>query len=1106
MPPESAEQKTNKKNTEDVSFARIALKKGYLSDIEADDAFKTQEEMDRKGMGRKPIADILLEAGKLDHPKVREVYAIQGKEEGFPRIKGYRIESKVGSGGMGTVYKARQESLDRAVAIKVLDPLLSRDRKFISRFLREARSVAKLNHENIIVGIDVGRTRSGTYFFVMEYVEGLTVFDILQEDGPIPERRSLEICRQIGTALDHANRHNLVHRDIKPDNILITAQGVAKLCDLGLAKSTFPSHRLTQAGSTHGTPHYMSPEQARGQENIDTRSDIYSLGATLYHMITGDVPFDGPSAAVILLKHISEDATPARRLNPGISEATQDLLNRMMAKKPENRHQTPADLVADIDRILAGGMPAAWKAPDAPGTEEPQHGRTPLPRPGNEAATQLYSREMAAQKRDPFAYLAWGAMAVVLAAFAAGTAIAIARSPAGAARPDGGQTKAELPVPDPVPAPPSPKSREEASARENLEYAMGWISVHPLEHEEQISRLMESVVWRYGGTLAAQKAKDQVLKVCAAVDSKVADSVGGFEGELGAMVARGDLGSAIRGLDRIADRYSFVDRFSLLDKVPALKALSARRSEFEASARKLRSELESKAAEAEAKGADAEAADILEKARDLGLTPDPSDRIAALRRKVEQAREGAERKEASRLSRKYLLGFVSPVADEIRSRDFDKAAARCGAALGDADLKERKARVEAFGQGVRICRDIWNRAMAEMERLKNESTNVLLFVRDAREPSGRRAVKGFARPAGPGSIAVFTSPKADGWLVEEIRYGDLAVQEILNRAGLETSGLSGSDVLSRSVFRAFEGDDEGAVRDMEAARRIGENPDSWIAVASDMRTAVDELAAARVYTEALERYAGSQWREAVDAFTGLKDKYSATAFFREYEEDFSRMFAEASRRLILNPDLGRIFRGEHSALAGGFAMFTYDFQRILRENLQILVSDWRSTAQPGSWKAAADGLEVSGAGLEWIGRIAGEFELDARIRIDHVTSSVGFLTVEGGGPGRILALSLNGGGGASSIEERTPGPGAARTIAENKASEVLAAGREYVVGVSLSGGTISLFLEGKPECSAAFGRAGSLRIALRGGAQGVTFLRARIKCKLEPAWVFGHNK
>ena len=278
-------------------------------------------------------------------------------------VAGYEIISKLGQGGMGAVFKARQKSLDRIVALKILPPNIARDAVFIERFQREARASAKLNHANIVQGIDVGKDpATGLWYFAMEYVDGPSLHHVLKEQKLIPEKRALEITRDIARALECAGHHGIVHRDVKPDNILLTQRGEAKLADLGLAKQLSDDASVTQSGQSVGTPNYMAPEQARGDTHeIDIRTDIYALGGTLFHFVTGRTPYTGDTSVVIMTKHLTEPPPKARTLNPEVSEACSKLITRMMQKKREQRVQNPATLIQQIDEIL--------NAADAPKAE-----------------------------------------------------------------------------------------------------------------------------------------------------------------------------------------------------------------------------------------------------------------------------------------------------------------------------------------------------------------------------------------------------------------------------------------------------------------------------------------------------------------------------------------------------------------------------------------------------------------------------------------------------------------------------------------------------------------------------------------------------------------
>ena len=270
------------------------------------------------------------------------------------RVGKFDIVAKIGQGGMGAVFKVRQRSLDRIVALKILPPSVAKNAQFIERFQREARASAKLSHPNIVQGIDVGHDAdSGLWYFAMEFVEGASTKDLLKEQKVLPEVRALEIARDVARALECVNAHQMVHRDVKPDNILLTSNGDAKLADLGLAKQLSEDGSLTQSGQAVGTPHYMAPEQARGEDSeIDIRTDLYALGATLFHLVTGKPPFSGATSASIMAKHLSEEAPQAHKVNPNVSEGCSRLISRLMQKKREQRFQTPAELLVQIERLL----------------------------------------------------------------------------------------------------------------------------------------------------------------------------------------------------------------------------------------------------------------------------------------------------------------------------------------------------------------------------------------------------------------------------------------------------------------------------------------------------------------------------------------------------------------------------------------------------------------------------------------------------------------------------------------------------------------------------------------------------------------------------------
>ncbi|MBE0447335.1 MAG: Stk1 family PASTA domain-containing Ser/Thr kinase [Actinobacteria bacterium] len=271
----------------------------------------------------------------------------------------YRVVAKIGAGGMADVYKAIDTVLGRPVAIKVLHRHFAEDEDFVSRFRREAQAAANLNHPNIVSIYDWG-SQNGTYFIVMELLEGQSLKQRIQAEGVIPPAEAMEIAKKVLSALNFAHRHDIVHRDIKPHNIILAGEDEVKVTDFGIARAG--TSTMTQTGTILGTAHYLSPEQARGQE-VDTTSDIYSMGVVFYEMVTGKVPFDGENPVSIALKHVHEAPVRPTELNPEVPSALQAVILKAMAKDPGSRYQSASEMRSDIMRLMEG-MPIATVPPD----------------------------------------------------------------------------------------------------------------------------------------------------------------------------------------------------------------------------------------------------------------------------------------------------------------------------------------------------------------------------------------------------------------------------------------------------------------------------------------------------------------------------------------------------------------------------------------------------------------------------------------------------------------------------------------------------------------------------------------------------------------------
>jgi len=269
-------------------------------------------------------------------------------------VGGFRIEQLLGKGGMGEVYLARQLSMDRNVALKILSVHLTAQKEEVDRFMQEVHTAALLEHPNIVTAFEAGED-GGIYYLAMAYVKGQPLSDLLTGGSVLAERDALGITRKIAQALAYSwNKHRLLHRDIKPSNIMVDEEGDPKLTDMGIAKSLNAATGMTTTGTVMGTPNYMSPEQAEDAAELDFRSDMYSLGATLYHMLTGNTPFEGSSMMDTFRKQATEPLPDPRAVNPEITDGCMQVLQIMLAGEPAQRHRSWEELVADIDRVLAG--------------------------------------------------------------------------------------------------------------------------------------------------------------------------------------------------------------------------------------------------------------------------------------------------------------------------------------------------------------------------------------------------------------------------------------------------------------------------------------------------------------------------------------------------------------------------------------------------------------------------------------------------------------------------------------------------------------------------------------------------------------------------------
>ena len=391
----------------DTVFGKLAVDQGLCTDAELR---RSLEEMESRRKIRPIILrDLMIDLGYITPTQAdRLKKSIKETKVAAHQIPGYKITGKLGAGAMAVVYKAKQLSLNRTVAIKVLPRRFTENPEYVERFYKEGQAAGKLNHNNIVQAFDVGEA-GGYHYFVMEYVEGKTIYDDLSTGKAFSEDDALDITIQVARALNHAHSCGLIHRDVKPKNIMINTAGVVKLADMGLARETTDMEAAkSEAGKAYGTPYYIAPEQIRGKIDIDERADIYGLGATLYHMVTGRVPFMADDPSDVMRKHLREELIPPDHINTSLSAGISEVIEVMMAKRKEDRYNSVEELLGDLEAVCNGQPPMrAHKRFDVSMFGQLEDGAAV------ESGEELYREDVITRYR--IATLVLGSVAVVLA-------------------------------------------------------------------------------------------------------------------------------------------------------------------------------------------------------------------------------------------------------------------------------------------------------------------------------------------------------------------------------------------------------------------------------------------------------------------------------------------------------------------------------------------------------------------------------------------------------------------------------------------------------------------------------------------------------------------
>jgi hypothetical protein len=479
----------------DVMFGELARLQRFVSEEQLEEAIRISERLRAEGRPKK-LGKIMVKLGFLSATQAKYLLRLQRTPD---PIDGYKLLERRGQGGMGVVYRAVQKSLRREVAVKILAPKWAQHARFLQRFFREAKLAGELNHPNVVSAIDVGES-NGLHYYAMEYVDGWSVAEILKEDGPFEEGEALDIVLQVAKALEHAAEHHIVHRDVKPENILVTPDGVAKLADLGLSKQLTSDCTITTEGKTLGTPFYVSPELARGARDVDVRSDIYSLGATLYHMLTGEPPFVGDNPAAIMARHIAEDPVPVKRRRRDVSTAMSKLVEKMMQKDAAKRYQSAEELLRDLIAIRKGKNPFAAAAREG---ADLQSTRAPAVR--GRRVTTAPERPVYGGQYPRGAVIA-AIAALVVAAVAVVLVIAAQRS--GKTSGDA-QQRAEAARGRPAPPPPAAADGRELAARARLAAARQEVEARLEQARYDEARAAVDALWGDAvGTSVEREARE----------------------------------------------------------------------------------------------------------------------------------------------------------------------------------------------------------------------------------------------------------------------------------------------------------------------------------------------------------------------------------------------------------------------------------------------------------------------------------------------------------------------------------------------------------------------------------------------------------------------
>lgn len=1061
-------------------FIDLALERGYVTRAQVEECQDIRRKVQELGLDQS-ISDILVKKGYLAEADAQRVErALSGRR----RLGNFEIVARIGQGSMGAVFKARQISMDRYVAVKILPPRMAADRTYIERFMCEARAVAKLNHVNIVQGIDVGEA-DGYYYFAMEYVEGVTVRETLKTKGPYNEKAALDIVVQMARALDHAARAGLVHRDIKPDNIIVTPAGVAKLLDLGIAKTLGADG---EEGVRVGTPYYISPEQARGDADVDARSDIYSLGATFYHMVVGSPPFSGSSSEEIIRAHLTATVPNPREVRPGLSRNLSRVIEMMMARQPADRYQSASELLSDLDKIAHGLPPARARtfqgASSVAGSQDTANTSMTSPLQPVSAAGR--------QSRTILAAAAVAGLAIVVGGLLALKALS-GPPPAPPVLPPPPQVPVPVPVPTPTPNPEPGTDPKSAAAEEMLNYALGEIAKNPGNIEGHMA-LIEQVVADTRGTAANIKAQKKLEELKSALEDSIRKSWEAAWSAAEAKARERRYAEALLALDA-----SFPTRYRT--------KYAAWGDRYRAGAKSLGDGAEAWLVAQEKLSADLCARHEFDKARAavqamaMAGTAGLAGRMAANMELIAKAEEDHRRlladqkqkqEEEARRQKTLAYGnFLKELYSQHAPKGFADAEEFCRGALKDPARANIRAEMEVEAGDLdamkRAAADLFA-ALAALKGPVRIRYRGQLFTCRVKGPDKDNAEKlWFASADGPEfPVTLQGSDLVPAEVVELTAFGRGAPGAAL-RAGL---------------YLTWRGDYSGARSCLQAAEE-GEPRTRALARADFLEKGLGELLAADLVQKARAAGAARNADGFARIMAELRAKHAGSAAYAAARDELERLEMEAAMA-ALDPAL--LALGAVKADPGGLS-FAYDFRF---DSPQVL--DWQSSGDMWRWKQAIfdrNGIDLF---LSESGQLVLRAPADGQLTATWAVPLDGFASLDCdvvlGAGRRSFGVGLGRPGGGEDMARAWFSQTGQLSLRQGKAVRQAAgkldlqAGLKYHLRLELAGGEFRVLLDGKElvRDKATFNPANS-RLFLGGWSSELSFDNVRIVARPEAGWL-----